>query len=64
MDHTTCPPEAHDRSLPKGLTREEQNVASDGLLACNDCGKPAYYCERDDSYHHVDQEAFCFLIQD
>lgn len=66
MDHTTCPPEAHDRSLPIDNNRvntvDRQTVAADGLLACNDCGRPAYYCEVDNNYHHVDTTAECFLI--
>ena len=60
IDHSQCPAEAHDRSLPEG---DEQAHADDGLLACNDCGRPAYYCTRDENYHHVDPEAVCFLIQ-
>lgn len=41
-----------------------QRVADDGLLGCNDCGKPLYYCTSDEDYHHVDREASCFLVPD
>lgn len=63
IDHTTCSPSAHDRSLPDPL--DGQAIADDGGLACNDCGKPIYYCENDNQYHHVDPDAeSCFLIPD
>jgi hypothetical protein len=68
IDHTTCAPDAHDRSLPddndNAVGADRQAIAADGLLACNDCQRPAYYCDNDERYHHVDPDAFCFLIQD
>jgi len=60
-DHATCPPSAPVRSLP--APRDGQTVADDGLLACNDCNRPAFYCDVDSQYHHVDPEAACFLIR-
>jgi len=61
IDHRYCPPASHDRSLPDPL--DGQAVAPDGLLACNDCNRPAYYCSNDNNYHHVDPDARCFLIR-
>jgi len=62
VNHATCAASAHDRSLPEPL--DAQAVADDGQLACNDCGRPAFYCANDESYHHVDRGAVCFLIRD
>ena len=73
-DHAKCPPEAHDRSLPddggrpydqpydeNGWLSDKQTMAADGLLGCNDCGKPLFYCRVAEWYFHVDPEAECFL---
>ncbi len=58
-EHASCPPEAHDRTAG-----DEQAVDEHGLMACNDCGEPIFYCERTGWYHHVDPAAMpCFLIQ-
>lgn len=56
VDHSRCPAEAHDRDLPP-----EQKVADDGLMGCNDCARPLFYCQVDEQYHHVDPDAECFL---
>lgn len=40
----------------------EQRVAADGLMGCNDCGEPLYYCENTHWYHHVDPKHECFLV--
>jgi len=74
INHAQCAPEAHDRSLPDeggrpydqpydehGFLSDKQATAADGLLGCNDCGKPLFYCRNDENYHHVDPDAGCFL---
>jgi hypothetical protein len=74
VNHHECAAEAHDRSLPDGGGRpydqpydehgflsDKQAMAADGLLGCNDCGRPLFYCTNDEQYHHVDPEAECFL---
>ena len=60
VNHHECAPAEHDRSLPDDTP--EQTVAVDGLLGCNDCGKPLAYCTRADDYVHVDPEAECWLV--
>ena len=40
-----------------------QRVADDGLLGCNDCGQPLYYCVNDNWYHHVDPAQDCYLVE-
>lgn len=73
VDHRGCTAEAHDRSLPDrtrpydqpldedGNLSDAQVVAADGLLGCNDCGRPLFYCTNDDNYWHADPRAECFL---
>ena len=74
-DHAKCPPEAHDRSLPDdggrpydqpydehGFLSDKQVMAADGMLGCNDCGKPLFYCRKAEWYFHVDPDADCFLF--
>jgi len=74
IDHAQCAPESHDRnpgtdeirpySEPydeHGMLSDKQSVGEDGLLACNDCGLPIFYCRADEWYHHVDPDAECFL---
>lgn len=75
LDHSACPPQAHDRSLPdeggrpwdqpydeQGHLSDKQAMAEDGLLGCNDCGRPLFYCRTTENYHHVDRAAECFLV--
>ena len=64
--HEMCPAEAHDRSVdPHTVETGEQNVDADGLLACNDCGVPTFYCDTTGWYHHLDPNAEpCFLAQE
>jgi hypothetical protein len=57
IDHSRCEPGAHDRELPP-----EQKVAEDGLMACNDCARPLFYCTNDEWYVHVDPDAECFTV--
>lgn len=71
--HGKCGPEDHDRSLPDrsraydeprdpdGCLSDAQVRAADGLLGCNDCGLPLFWCRRDNQYHHVDPRASCPL---
>ena len=61
IDHAKCPPEAHDRSLPDEPFEDEQAKAEDGLMGCNDCGLPLFYCRKAEWYFHVDPDAECFL---
>jgi hypothetical protein len=74
INHHECTPEDHDRSLPddggrlygepydeNGFLSDKQAQAADGLLGCNDCGLPLFWCLRDEHYHHVDPDAGCFL---
>lgn len=61
--HDFCPADAHDREVDPSLTAEEQKRDADGLLACNHCSLPAFWCERTGQYHHLDPAApACFLI--
>jgi hypothetical protein len=73
VDHAKCPAEAHDRSLPDdggrpyaekydehGFLSDKQAIAGDGLLGCNDCGRPMFYCRADEQYHHVDPGDECW----
>lgn len=73
-DHDACLPETHDRSLPDdggrpygepydadGYLSDKQSYGPDGLLACNNCGKPMFYCTNDEQYHHTDPNVSCFL---
>ena len=55
-NHAHCPRLAHDRELPP-----EQAQAADGLMACNDCGRPAFYCAVAEWYFHCDPAAECPL---
>ena len=59
VDHGTCPAGSHDREVT-GLG-SEQARAADGLMGCNDCGLPLFYCEVAGWYFHCDREAECFL---
>lgn len=63
VDHRTCPPDAHDTSLPDGWTPGHEQAALPGgtAIACNDCKKALFYCGRDENWHHVDPDAECFL---
>ena len=74
IKHRECAAEAHDRSLPDdggrpydqkydehGYLSDKQVMAADGMLGCNDCGLPLFYCTNDEQYHHVDPDAECFL---
>lgn len=62
IDHSTCAADAHDRTLSND---DQPLIAPDGLLACQDCGLPAFYCANDENFHHVDAAApGCFLIHD
>jgi hypothetical protein len=73
-DHLSCAPGSHDRSLPDdggrpwdqpydehGYLSDKQAMAADGLLGCNDCGRPLFWCRANEQYHHVDRDAGCFL---
>jgi hypothetical protein len=73
VDHAKCAPETHDRSLPddggrpyaeqydaNGMLSDKQAIAEDGLLGCNDCGRPMFWCSADGQYHHVDPAAACW----
>lgn len=73
-NHARCHPSKHDRSLPddggrpygqpldvNGFADDRQAIAADGLLGCNDCGLPLFYCLNDEWYYHVDPDAGCFL---
>lgn len=44
------------------VTYSDQRVAVDGLLGCNDCGQPLYWCRNDEDWHHVDPRQECFLV--
>lgn len=74
VDHATCRPDTHDRDPgtdqvrpydqpcdKDGMLSDKQSVDADGLLACNDCGRPLFYCTNDEDYHHVDPGVGCFL---
>jgi hypothetical protein len=74
IDHAQCAPGSHDRSLPDnggrpyglpydehGNLSDKQVMAPDGLLGCNDCGLPLFWCIGDNDYHHVDRDTECFL---
>jgi hypothetical protein len=74
INHDGCDPSAHDRSLPddggrpydqpydsNGFLSDKQSYGPDGLLACNDCGRPLFYCRNAEWYFHVDKYAGCFL---
>jgi ribosomal protein L37E len=60
VDHTKCDPFDHDRSFEGA--GPDQKVADDGLLGCNDCGRPVYYCDNDGRYHHVNPDDHCWLV--
>lgn len=47
---------------PGTVTCNEQRVAGDGLIGCNDCGEPIYWCHNDNRWHHVNPAHECFLI--
>jgi hypothetical protein len=61
VNHGLCVPEDHDRSLPDPPGDADQAKASDGLIGCNDDGRPLFYCRRTENWHHVDPQAECFL---
>ena len=44
-----------------GFLSDKQVIAADGLLGCNDCGRPLFYCRNAGWYFHTDPEAACFL---
>lgn len=54
MDHSKYSPSLHDRSLPDDNHLDEdgqwhpQWVAADGLMACNDCKLPMFYCQEEE----------------
>lgn len=60
-DHRLCSEDAHDRSMPDNWETVPQEMAADGLLGCNDCGKALFYCRDTEWYAHCDPLASCFL---
>ena len=75
VNHHECAPADHDRNLPDnggrpynepndehGYLSDKQVAANDGLLGCNDCGRPLFYCTRAEDYRHVDPDAECWLV--
>jgi len=63
VDHSTCPPAAHDYSLPDDCP--EQASDGRGHLACNHCHALTFYCCIDENYHHAGPGTpSCFLIQE
>lgn len=68
MDHSLCPPSAHDFAFVAADFGPDASLQAHDLynrLACNHCFEPMFYCERDGGWHHagVDIDP-CFLINE
>jgi hypothetical protein len=56
-DHT------YSRDLAGELAGDPPQAHVGDELACNDCGRPTFYCKRTGTYWHTDPAApACFLI--
>jgi hypothetical protein len=63
FDHTTCPPQAHDRD-PGTSVQDGQPIDRQGLMFCRHCQEPLMFCRTLGDYDHYDPDVPpCFLVE-